>query len=1114
MRPPNRSPTIRRLGVAVAVAVCVSLSGVLATTSGPHRLAATAGDAAVRPGASSLAPAVTLAAAGSAASAPASWSGTTVATLLPNYNASLPGNFRSLVDDWQVGTPAVVPSTGTVWWPELPVSVDGSPAPTSAPALLYNLSTESFVGIDQLVTNISALAYDPETKTLFAADPINDTVEEVSPTTDAPTGVVYRVGLAPSAIALDSLTGYLFVANAGSSSVTIIDPTTHTIPWANVPVGNDPIALADDGSDGWMYVGNGGSAYLSRLDVSSPTEFETATLLQYGPVRGLSFSERSDYLAVTTENGSNLTIVSGKTGAVHPVAVDVGAGFTAVTVTLNGSTFVVANATGVSFVNSSTFDVSFKQLGVGLHPTSLVTVPSNGSILVWNNGTRNVSVVAPNLTGVRSPASTLAPEPSLLGYYAPLKRLYVADAELPGVEILNPFTGVTEAPPIMLPSPPLSLTVDTESRTLYVALAGELLAYNVSTGLLNAQDTHLPGANAPIAIDVTSGLLWVGRSASGTVQALNSSSLESAGPVVRLKVNSSSPASLISEPESNSILGVNSTSGQIVQFNGTDGAWIGSPVSAGSNVTALTWDSVDGLVYAAGDGLSAINPSTMTVVLPSTTLAPHIGVGGIAYETSREAIYVSTWTSNPYSGSLTIVNGSSPSAASSSLTIVPTGFEPSSLVAVEGPAESLPDSGIVLAANYVSGTISVVASPPQILSASFDPAKVDENVSTRLVVAAVGGATTSSVAFTGLPSGCSLPVGFTVSCSPTEEGTFDVLATVTDALGETASAGASLTVWSALALTATVGTLASHEVDVKVPVAMSAEASGGSSQYTYAWNFGDGSTASGASVGHTFEATGELIVAVTATDQGGGKVVNETLVDVEADPTVHLSVSPGLTTDVDRTLELAALVTGGAGPGSGAWQFGDGTGSSLTTVGHAWQNAGVYEVNYTFTDALGLQAKATQSILVNPKLTGEFSVDPLSATPIVGTTFDFDATLENGTRGYTVEWFFGDGSTAVGAQVTHAYSASGSYAVNVSALDAAGAYLNESFPNITVGAGPSRAAPLLGGGFGPSFILGLVLGGAVAAVALFIAERARRAGPAGPPSPYVPPPPPATRGRS
>ena len=1120
MRPPNRSLTIRRLGVAVAVAVCVSLSGVLVTTSGPHRLAATAGGAAVRLGASSVAPAVTPAATGSAAGAPASWSGTTVATLLPNYNASLPGNFRSLVDDWQVGTPAVVPSTGTVWWPELPVSVDGSPAPTSAPALLYNLSTESFVGIDTSVTSASAFAFDPGTGLLYAADPLNDSVEAVNVFTGHPTGTSYAVGSYPTAIIYDPSSHDLFVANTNSNNVTVINPSLplgEAIIWPGITVGTDPIAIADDSIDGWIYVANGGAASVSRLNTTNPAQPAAPVPLFYGPASGVAYSAKSGYVAATTASSTKLTVFSGKNGSVVPVSVDVGQGCRGIITAQDGSTFVVLNSSGASVlpVNASyPFNVSTPIATVGAAPTEAVVVSQSGSVLVWNNASRNVSVLASQLTKAIGGPLTLGPEPKLLAFDSSSDRLYIGDAFLPGIEQFNSFTGSEELNPIRLQSVPLALAVNPSRERLYVGLDGAVMAYNTTNGLLAAQNTLLAGANGPLAVDPTSGLLWVGRPAAGVVVALNLTNLAGMSLKVPLAVAAAAPSSLIVDPASGAMVAVNASDGDIVQFNGSSGALLGSPLSVGPNVTALAWDSADNLIYAAGDNLVAINPGPRASIAGSAALAPHSHIGGIVFDPSREAIYVGTSASSNYSGSLSVVNGSSAAAASTSLTVVPTGFEPSSLAAVEGPAGSLPDSGTILAANYESGTISVVASPPQILSASFDPAKVDENVSTRLVVAAVGGATTSSVVFTGLPSGCSPPVGLTVSCSPTEGGTFDVLATVTDALGEEASAGASLTVSSALALTASVGTLTSHEVDVNVPVVMSAEASGGSSPYTYAWNFGDGSTASGASAGHTFEATGEFIVAVTVTDQGGGKVVNETLVAVEADPAVHVSVSPGLSTDVDRTLELAASVTGGAGPGSGAWQFGDGTGSSVATVGHAWQNAGVYEVNYTYTDALGLQAKAAQSILVNPKLTGAFSIVPLSATPIVGTTFDFNATLENGTSGYTVEWSFGDGSNAVGAQVTHAYSASGSYTINVSAFDAAGAYLNESFPTITVGAGPSKAAPLLGGGFGPSFILGLVLGGAVAAVALFIAERARRAGPAGPPSPYVPPPPPATRGRS
>ncbi|HTT16139.1 MAG TPA: hypothetical protein VMH49_02105, partial [Thermoplasmata archaeon] len=156
--------------------------------------------------------------------APSSWAGTTEATLFPGYNASIPANFRSLVDDWQVGQPTVVPTTGVAWFPTRAVSVAGSPLPTFAPALRFNVSNDSFAGIDRAVSNTSAFAFDPVTGLLYATVPANDTVVAVNVSSGLPTGTVYPVGSDPTAILYDTVTQDLFVADEGSNAVTVINP--------------------------------------------------------------------------------------------------------------------------------------------------------------------------------------------------------------------------------------------------------------------------------------------------------------------------------------------------------------------------------------------------------------------------------------------------------------------------------------------------------------------------------------------------------------------------------------------------------------------------------------------------------------------------------------------------------------------------------------------------------------------------------------------------------------------------------------------------------------------------------------------------------------------------
>ncbi len=1110
----TRSPlwprAARRLALAVVVAAVVVLSSALASPAAaarqvPRTVVEVHG-LAVAPARSLTAPA----AVSRPATTPNSWAGTVVATDLLNYNASLSGNFRSSVEDWQVGAPAYVPTTGTVWWPELDVEVGGAPNDTVAPALLYNVSTRSFVGVDPYVTNASAFAYDPTTGRLYATEPRNDTVVEVNVTSGLLTGTVYRVGADPTAIVLDLTTGYLFVANTGSSSVTVIDPVSHQTPWPSVGVMADPTELVTDERDNFVYVGSETQSQLDRLNASSPTAPETSTGLADGPTSGLAFSNRTDVLAVSSVAGPNMTLVSGSSGDVYNSGVTVGTGSAGIAAVENGFTFLLCNYTSDTLdeINASTFTVSPAHLAVGENPRVILSLSSDGPILVWSDGTRNVSVVSSSLGSVYQSQATLGAGPTLLAYDGSLNRLYVGDPALPGIEVIDPFSGVSAASPIRLRSAPLSISVDAISGTILVGLSGEVLEIYASNNSLAATNTALAGPNAPLVIDPSSSLVWVGRESLGEVIALESNSLVSSGAAVHIAVNSSEPDALALDPQANAVLALNATSGRVAEFNGTTGTLSGDMLAAGANVSALLWDPADQLVYAAGDGLAAIDPTTMTVVLSPISITSHSHVGGLSYDSSREAIYLATWSGND-SGSLTVVNGSSPGAASSSLTVIPTGFEPSDPLSFVAAGSALPGSGTTLVADTASGTISVIGSPPQILSASFEPSKIDAGSSTNLQVIAVGGAGSSSFSYVGLPSGCVNTSTAIVTCTPTESGTFTVIVTVTDEVGLTAASSVELDVASALTVQVTVGSLTSHEADAHVAVAMSALATGGTPGYSYSWNFGNGATATGSLVSYTYGEPGEEIVAVTATDAAGGKSVNETLLTVEAYPTVQLSVAPQATTDVNLTLDLSAAVIGGAGPVTGTWTFGDGTGSDLVNTTHAWQRAGLYQVNYTATDALGIEAKSSLGVLVDPVISGSFLVTPESSSPVVGTVFDFNASLTGGTPGYAVIWSFGDGSNATGLNVTHAYGSAGSYTVEVVAYDSVGGSFSESISDVDVGSGPAPAAPLFGGGFGPSFLLGIVLGGTVAAVALFLAERSRRAGPAGPPSPYVPPAPPA-----
>jgi PKD repeat protein len=153
---------------------------------------------------------------------------------------------------------------------------------------------------------------------------------------------------------------------------------------------------------------------------------------------------------------------------------------------------------------------------------------------------------------------------------------------------------------------------------------------------------------------------------------------------------------------------------------------------------------------------------------------------------------------------------------------------------------------------------------------------------------------------------------------------------------------------SCTALTCAVNARTSH--DVEGPIA------------AYAWDFGDGGTATGATATHTYAANGAHVVTLTVTDNDGMQVSTTTSVDVASPPPVaRFTIScPGLSCTVDATgsSDPDGTVAGYA------WTFGDGGTATGPTPTHAFDAAGSYDITLTVTDNSGGTATATQTVNV------------------------------------------------------------------------------------------------------------------------------------------------------
>ncbi len=165
------------------------------------------------------------------------------------------------------------------------------------------------------------------------------------------------------------------------------------------------------------------------------------------------------------------------------------------------------------------------------------------------------------------------------------------------------------------------------------------------------------------------------------------------------------------------------------------------------------------------------------------------------------------------------------------------------------------------------------------------------------------------------------------------------------------------------------------------------------------------------------------------------------------------TVSAGLV--VNTPVVFTATTTGGTGPYTVAWDFGDGSVGSGPTATHIFATAQTFTVTETVTDSSTptQTATSTQQVIVSTptQFLASFTPNPAGPTyPRAPTTITFTATASGGASPYTFSWDLGDSTTGLGTPVQHTYTANGTYTIKLTTTDANHVSL-ASFQTITVG---------------------------------------------------------------
>lgn len=216
----------------------------------------------------------------------------------------------------------------------------------------------------------------------------------------------------------------------------------------------------------------------------------------------------------------------------------------------------------------------------------------------------------------------------------------------------------------------------------------------------------------------------------------------------------------------------------------------------------------------------------------------------------------------------------------------------------------------------------------------------------------------------------------------------------------------------------------------------------------YSWEFGDGTTGTGAVVNHTYSLAGTYTAILTVKDQSGQS--RQLTTTITAQPSTSTSTLPTAVLSSSTAAGNAPLIVNFDGSASTtanppiasySWTFGDGSEATGQTASHTFTTAGTYYTELTVVDSKGLIGKASTPVIVVGSVTAnEKPKAVLSATPSQGAgplTVSFDGSQSSDPDGTIVryDWNFGDGSTATSASAQHIYTGKATYTASLQVTD-------------------------------------------------------------------------------
>lgn len=240
----------------------------------------------------------------------------------------------------------------------------------------------------------------------------------------------------------------------------------------------------------------------------------------------------------------------------------------------------------------------------------------------------------------------------------------------------------------------------------------------------------------------------------------------------------------------------------------------------------------------------------------------------------------------------------------------------------------------------------------------------------------------------------------------------------------------------------------------------------------YSWDFGDGNTASGNPISHTYTSAGVYTVRLVITDANGctDTTLKNRYINVFGPIANFVSSVPGACLQSSITFTDLSVPDSSHPINQWRWAYGDGIVETLTAPPfiHNYLNLGVFNVQLRITDTYGCTDSITKQNLITisvPK--AAFATADTNSCP--GKPINFINASTGPSLSY--QWTFGDGATSTLANPIHSYSSDGVYSVSLTITDQFGCVstlnrlqyikITTPFANFTVNDSIGNCPPLI-----------------------------------------------------